>query len=243
MQLRPICVCKAALNPEFDMFCSMLARCCFVSLVVALASTSYADIASYSNFLPVAGVPDGQFGWSEFTGSYVGPHLPNEIAVGGNASLSVSPGGLPPGSSTNLYSFMSAPTYTIDLDSLNNTEAFTSVAVQLAIGAPLTSDSFSLAGQLPDEFELTGIQTVTVPNIGDVDFFFYWAEWQGLASASDFQITVSSADQHVSLAGVKIDYFNTPTVYDISSVAVPEPASGIAVLIGLSFYVLQRRRR
>lgn len=215
---------------------------CTLACTLLFSSVAVADVANYQNLLNVDGTPDGQFGWSIFSGGYEGPHAPNELSVGGTAALSVSPGGFPPGSSGNLYSFMSVPTYTIALDSLDNNDPFTSVAVQFALGSPLTEGSFSLGGIGPDDFELTSTQVVNVPNIGDVTYFYYWAEWQGLAASDNYEITVQAANQHVSLAGVKVDHFNTSTPYNISA-AIPEPGSTMALMIGSICTLAIRRRR
>lgn len=213
------------------------------SLVLSHGVDSRSDIINYQNLLDVVGNPTGQLGWSEFTGGYEGPHAPNAIQIGGTGSLSVSPGGFPPGASTNLYSFMSVPVYTIDLNSLDDTEQFTSLVVQFAIGTELDSNAFLLSGIAPTEFELTGSQTVNVPNIGDVDFNYYWAEWQGLSASDAYQLVVSASAQHVSLAGVKLDYFNTPSSsLDIIATAIPEPTSGLVLIAGFVSLMIRRKR-
>ena len=204
---------------------------CTFACALVVSSNALADVANYQNLLEVDGSPSAQFGWSIFAGSYEGPHSPNEISFGGNATLTASPGGFPPGSSGNLYSFTSVPTYTIQLDSLDDSNAFSSLAVQFALGSPLTESSFSLAGYGPDEFELTSTQVVNVPNIGEVTYFYYWAEWQGLAATDAYEVTVEAASPHVSLAGVKVDHFNTSSPYNIGA-SVPEPTSAILLLLG-----------
>jgi hypothetical protein len=213
-------------------------KCChllgFFFLFLSSAGNAQAD---FVHLRQIAGTPDGEFGWDVFSGNYAGPHAPDVLSSGGMASLSAAPAGGIITSTQNLYSFFTTPTWQFSMNDLKHDLAFSSVAIQLVASGNYSADQFLLDGQQPAEFFQFGQVT-----LGGFDTRFYWAEWQGLTSASRFTANLAAPDgaQHLSLAAAKISYFNTSTVYDIQ--AIPEPSvlglGQLLVLVGLV-----RRRR
>ena len=189
-------------------------------LVVSLASQFVSGQVVIDSFAVIAESPDGEFGWDEFglTGSpYDGPHAPDQFGSG--STIISSPGGLIT-STNNLYSLFSVPQWTVNLNGLDDTESFTSLVVQFATSTQYDAGDFTLAGESPDEFIFLG----EGPEIGGFPIYFYWAEWQGLDSASSLSIELQGSGQHQSLAAVKASYFNTTDPnYNISAVSEPVP--------------------
>lgn len=66
----------------------------------------------------------------------------------------------------------------------------------------------------------------------------FWAEWIGVAAASDFDINISTGGQFQTLTAVDAAYFNTYTAFNIT--AVPEPGMGV---VSLLFGLVSLRRR
>lgn len=202
--------------------------------------TVSADAISF--FLPVAGEASGRWGWDHFgtTGSsYAGPHAPDQFASGiGSSSLAVSPAGGLITASGNLYSFFTVPVWTFAMQGLSTSENYSSVVVQVALSEALPASSFTLAGEVPDEF----LELGTLTSIGGFPYHFYWAEWQGLDAAASFQIRIGAAGQHSSLAGASAAWFNTSAPFDIR--AVPEAISPLWLAgIGIGLGVCRRRHR
>lgn len=209
-----------------------------LSSVLASDSRTSADVVQY--FDTVSGTASGEFAWDDFgtTGtSYAGPHAPDQFATGsGSAAISVTEGGLIT-STNNLYSFFSVADWTHSLASAESSQAYTSIALQVAVSPTLTAADFQINGMNPDQFIDLGQRAA----VGGFDYNFYWAEWQGLDAAATYDIIVSGTGEHESYAGAQLTYFNDSSVIDIS--AVPEPGSACILAPALLGVLTLRRRR
>lgn len=210
-----------------------------VLAVIAVVAPVSADVID--KFDNVLGTPTGEFGWDDYNGaSYVGPHTPDQFATGvGGGEFSVTAGGF--FDAGNLYSLNSTPAYTLSLTGLDNSNSFTSLAVQVATTDNLTSNRFSIGGSGPDEFINLG-QRHSLDFGGDaIPVNFYWAEWIGLSADTDYTLDISAGFvPHRVMTGTKVSYFNTSSAFNIS--AVPEPGSCLALGI-LGLCLLGRRRK
>ncbi|MEM7453207.1 MAG: hypothetical protein AAF456_02520 [Planctomycetota bacterium] len=185
----------------------------FAALLCFGASAS-ADV--YEFFDNVNGTPDGEFTWDDFglTGSpYEGPHAPDQGASGvGNGVVTVTSGGLIT-TTNNLYSLFSIARWSVGINSLEESDQYTSVVVQFAVSSTFVPGDFTLDGNAPDEFIDLGQRA----SAGGFPYNFYWVEWQGVPAGSDYEIALQGTGQHQSIAGAKATYFNTATPYDITS--------------------------
>ena len=162
---------------------------------------------------------DSVFGWDLFVGGYPGPHASSLDDAGG--VLTVSPAGGLISSTGNLYAFFTIPTYTVSLNDLETSEAFTSVVVQVATTEVLDESRFSL---VPDEFEFLGARASLDFDGDQIPINYYWAEWNGMTASPDFEVSVSGAAEHVSFCSVRASHFNTAEPLNVTF--------GKAVLLG-----------
>lgn len=204
-----------------------------VTVLSVLVSTSKVKADTVPYFDTVAGSSSGEFAWDHFSGSYGDSHSPDTAITGlGSATLTPSPdGGLITGTA-NLYSFNSVPTWNFHLTGADDSLDYTSIALQFASNVALESSAFQLNGLTPDEFVAFGVR-------GSSGYSFYWAEWQGVTSESDYSIAVHGGGVHEAVSGAQLTYFNTESAFDIT--AVPEPNSSM-LLIGLAVSAMLRRR-
>ncbi|MDG1808606.1 MAG: PEP-CTERM sorting domain-containing protein [Pirellulaceae bacterium] len=243
--------CAAARQRTQDFKLRPLRFIVWVGCVVALGFVGHAQADVIDDFDNVAGTPTGEFGWDDFNGaSYGGPHTPDQFVTGtGNANITVTPIPTPPGGvvAGNLYAHTTVPNWKLNLTGLSSTNAFTSIAVQVATtadftGANLDASNFLMDGMAPDEFIDLGSRT-SIPGNGGVPspVNFYWAEWIGESAETDYTVDVSGAGGFFQvLAGAKVSYFNTESSFNITS-SVPEPSS--IIVLGCVALVTQLRRK
>lgn len=221
---------------------------CF--LLFVLGSTAAAQNAAFYQ-VPFES-STGTFEWDFFSGSGTGPHAPDVTNEGGAGSLSATftpnPNDGPPfplvTSTMNIYSGGTFPDYTAALTDLDDSGSNTTVVLQLASIGDVFS-GFQLNGTAPTEFLNRGSIKDLPHGTGDAvsDTIFYWAEWQLDGDGRDsFDLTFSTIP-HASFAGARIDYLTSDSVVNVTPPsAVPEPASGFAVLISAIGIGLHRRK-
>jgi len=152
--------------------------------------------------------PDATFGWDLFSGDYAGPHGSTLDDAG--AVLSVNPPGGFVSSTMNLYAFTTLPEYTITLNNLATDQPFLNIALQLATTDLIDGTQIE---PFPSEFiELGELSQIG----GQFPVYYYWIEWNGLAAAEDFSAIYTGFTPHVSFAGARASYFNTPEPLDIT---------------------------
>lgn len=224
-----------ASKSRFQLVCnffSAMAIC--VTLSVAFAGSANADIIHLQT---IANSTNGEFGWDVFSGTYAGPHAPDQFSTGvGTAQLSVTPGGVIT-STSNLYSLFSTPAWTFELENLQDSLPFTSVAIQLVANGTYNSNQFLLNGIVPDEFYSFG-----QVNVGGFMSELYWAAWQGIAAQADYTATLAAptGSQHHVLAAAKVSYLNSANPQNIQ--AIPEPSSGVLVILAVCICGAIRRK-
>jgi hypothetical protein len=230
-----------------------------LSFVVLVQSFVLADQDTSPDYFTIQSISStGSFGWDEFTGGAAGPHSPDVIVTGAGTAPATSPpdplpgGWFPPlvTSTQNLYAGPNFVTWTIGLSSLDATESFTTVVLQLASQGPLSP--ILLDGNTPTSFVDRGVAPGVIHNTDGAtpmaaDTNYYWAEWQ-LPAASSYSLTANNPAHHISLAAARVDYFNQAGGYfdAVEPGLVPEPSS--LVLGGLALccawrYEARRRNR
>ncbi|MEZ6096080.1 MAG: PEP-CTERM sorting domain-containing protein [Pirellulaceae bacterium] len=229
-----------------------MSRLLFITILSGIwaASTGATQAQQFEYFSNIMDVT-GQAGWDQFSpldpGNYAGPHAADVIETGlSNSFVSVTPGGFKAG--PDLYAFLSTPTWSITVNTASTTEAFTSIALQVAttppaVGDDLDNTSFLLNGIAPDEFIAFGPRTTLSAGGGQPpqDVNYYWASWNGLNAESSYELNVGPGGNHAVFAAARVDYVNTSdSNYQIS--AVPEPATGV-LLICLGIAATLKRRR
>jgi hypothetical protein len=147
----------------------------------------------------------------------------------------------------------------LDLGSLDNSQSFTSIAVQFAmtqafirqtgVRTNLTATDFAINGINPGEFRNLGARDTIPGNNGTTEpVEYFWASWDGLAATTDLDIIVTGIGNPISfdgtfqtLATAKVSYVNTSDA-NFRITAVPEPGS-IAVMLFAAVPFAMRRRR
>jgi len=250
-----VSICVNALRRSIEFTASVrraaIAAGCVMAFVVVGAQSASAQVQQDFYDTPFAS-PTGTLEWDAFTATF-GPITPDLPVVGvgaGNISLNsvAQPfdGPLVPivTSTGNIYTGGTLTDFTLDLSGLEASEANTTVVLQVAaIGS---FSGFELDGQTPIEFVDRNEALDVLHGGAPFDTRFYWAEWQ-LGSETDYQISFGNLVTHQSLAGVRIDYFNSAAGESVSApavfaTAVPEPTSGL-MLAGLLIATAIRRRR
>ena len=210
----------------------------FASLLLfsfVVVHTASADVL-YDAFVDFE-VSDGEQGWGVFTGQYTDAHQP-DIQGPTSSILTASPAGGIITSTGNLYSMNTVPTFDVQATFLDDTEAFTSVALQMATTGSYSASNFDIGGAAPDEFA----QFYAKDSAG-FTYNYYRAEWYGLNSSSVIGATITGTpfNVHQSLAALRFDYVNTGSdSYNMQSVPEPGALSLMAALFG--FVGLRRRR-
>ena len=127
--------------------------------------------------------------------------------------LSVSPAGGLVSSTSNLYAFFTFPNYTISLDQLDTSEAFSTIVVQIATTEEIDETQFNLP---PDDFVSLGVR-------GSLDFEgdqfpinVYWAEWTGISAMSEFEVEIAGAIEHASFVSARAAFYNTSQPLDVT---------------------------
>jgi len=203
--------------------------------------------------------PTGTFEWDTFKDTddggpgFTGPHTP-DVGSSGTGSASISANGFVPSpndgppfgvvtSTSNLYSGGTTGTYTLDLTGLDDTQANTTLVMQVAYipgNGPFTG--FELDGESPTESVDRGVAQAVKHGVNESPFdtTYLWFEWQVDASETA-QITFDTLE-HTSLTAVRIDYINSSSLVDAADPSlVPEPGS--LALLGLGGLALLARRR
>jgi prepilin-type N-terminal cleavage/methylation domain-containing protein len=173
--------------------------------------------------------PTGRFEWDEFEGSYVGPHSADAGLQGqGSGQLTVSgtpnPGDAPPfgvlTTTGNLYSGGTFGTLTVALSEVSTSKPFTTIVAQLATMGSLDPSSILLDDMPPIEWIDRGIRFDVVHDTDNqmsaLDTRYYWAEWQ-VTPRDAFELSATAAHSHFSLAAVRLDHFNTATLFDAAA--------------------------
>ncbi len=177
--------------------------------------------------------PTGVFEWDNFTTTFGSTPDYQELGIGSavlNLMSIPQPVDAPRlalvTSTSNIYTGGTLTDFTVGLSGLDATEAHTTVVMHLAAIGSFTD--FEINGQLPSEIVNLGTEEDVLHGSGAAPFdtTFYWAQWQ-LDSATDLEITFANLLTHQSLAGIRIDYFNSasPTV-------VPAPGTSNSTLLG-----------
>ncbi|MEM9415756.1 MAG: PEP-CTERM sorting domain-containing protein [Planctomycetota bacterium] len=222
---------------------------------VLAASTATAQITTdpYLFEAPSFGAADGTFEWDTLAGSVFAPFGtdPGLSSGTGTGTLDASdftaqPMDGPPvpliTSTMNLYSGGTVVDFDVDLAGMDNTEAQTTVVLQIAVLGAL--EGFLLNGAAPTEFLDRGVAADVEHGLAasPFDTTYYWAEWQ-IATTDSVTIEFNNVATHTSLAAVRVDYINDASVIDATAPAqVPEP-SGLALLLGGAALCGIRRRR
>ncbi|MCH2179881.1 MAG: hypothetical protein MK106_13865 [Mariniblastus sp.] len=205
--------------------------CSFVVMNAASADVLYDAFVDFE-------VSDGEQGWGDFTGQYTDAHQPDQTGPTSSILLASPAGGIVT-STGNLYSMSTVPTYNVQVTSVDNTEDYTSVALQVATSSSAyTASSFALGGAAPDEFA-----NYQYKDSGGFTYQYYRAEWTGLNASSFYSMTMTGAPfaVHQSLAAARVDYVNTSdSSYNMQSVPEPAAFSVMVALCGLAGF---RRRR
>ncbi len=220
-------------------------------LAAILARDTSADAALTTSpylFTEQAATSTGHFEWDEFSNPAVGPHSPDVASTGtGDAELSLSSGLIT--GTQNIYSLGSAVDYSVDLQNLETSAANTTLVLQLSATDAITPSTILLDGLAPNTLVDRGVATGVLHNTDNgtggapFDTHYYWAEWQ-VAAQTAYTLAYSTPEGHVSLAQVRVDYFNSATPYAAAAAAnVPEPATlGLLLLGGAASFVAGRRR-
>ena len=186
-----------------------------------LAFVGQSAVAQQYEFFEIENeTPTGSFGWDIFSGFYSQPHMTTIGDV--NGVLTVTPSGGVVSSTMNLYSAGTTPRYEFAISNLDDTEIFTSVALQVAItgnsdGSPLLSSDFfiELDGMeiMPDDFEELGVRAQLA---GAFDIYYYWVEWNGLMASADLTMVLQGVSNNLSFTAANISYFNSAEPMDIT---------------------------
>lgn len=213
--------------------------CCFVlSVLCLLGGYVAADVDTDPYLFSDQSIePTGQFEWDEFEGSHNGPHAADVASTGvGNSELVVTgelnPGDGPPfgvlTSTGNLYSGGTFGTYNFSLSEASASEAFTSVVLQIAALGSLDTSTLLLDDMEPIELVDRGIRFDVVHDsdakMSEFDTRYYWAEWQ-VEPKANYDLSVTGAHTHLSFAAARVDYFQTPELFDAvapDSVFIPK---------------------
>ena len=212
--------------------CSVLSVLCLLGGYVAADVDTDPYLFSHQSIDPT-----GQFEWDEFEGSHNGPHAADVASTGVGSSELVVTGELNPGdgppfgvltSTGNLYSGGTFGTYSFSVSEAATTEAYTSIVLQIAALGSLDTSTFLLDDMEPVEMVDRGIRFDVVHDadtkMSEFDTRYYWAEWQ-VEPKADYELSVTGAHTHLSFAAARVDYFQTPELFDAAapeSVFIPK---------------------
>ena len=235
---------------------------CFALLSCSLQRVSNADIdTSPYKFSDQAIAATGSFEWDEMAGSVNFGTASGTVdsadvsEFGGNAALgftyTINPMDGPPfpvfTSTENIYAGGTFVDYAANFTSLDTTNANTTVVAQFGVVGFYDPASFLLDGNAATDVFFRGTVKDVLHNIDNgsggvaFDVNYFWAEWQVGADA-DYTLSFGS-NPHQSLAQLRVDYYNTATVFDaIRPSTVPEPTSMLVLGFVGSLATLRRRR-
>ena len=199
-----------------------------VAFVAATDSTHAALTTSPYLFTEQSAFATGQFEWDEFSNPATGPHTSDVRSVGtGSSTLSTSTGFVT--GTQNIYSLGSAVDFSIALSGLDAFAAITTIVLQISATDAIDVSSVLLDGIVPNTLVDRGVATGVLHNTDNgtggapFDTHYYWAEWQ-VTAQTEYSISYSTPEGHVSLAQVKVDYFNAPSPFAaVAAAQVPEP--------------------
>ena len=186
--------------------------CAFPSLILLIAMFhSQATGQEYLLFETENQKANSVYGWDFFSGAYPEPHESNLDDA--DAFLTVTPAGGLISSTANLYAFFTVPTYTFTFCGLENSEAFSTLVLQIATTEIIDETRFDIP---PSEFIELG-ELSSLPFDGDeLPVYFYWVEWTGLPATSDFEVAVEGMQMHASFCGARAAHFNSSMIVDVS---------------------------
>lgn len=184
-----------------------------------LAASHPANGQEYLEFEIENESANATYGWDFFVGAYPEQHASSLDDSG--AELSVAPAGGVVSSTGNLYSLFTIPTYTFLLQQLDDSLEFTSVVVQVATTEIIDETRLS---QPPTEFIFLGARGSLEFDNDVFPINYYWIEWQGMASTTNFEVELAGAEIHTSFCSARASYFNTASPANITF--------GDAILLG-----------